>query len=51
MGWLFNWRTLGVIFLAYFLITRPASAAGLVHKGLGVASNAGDSLGTFVSHL
>jgi len=51
MGWLLNWRTLGVIFIAYFLITRPASAAALVHKGLHAAGHAGDSLGAFVSRL
>lgn len=51
MGWLFNWRVWLIVFVAYFLYTSPSAAAAKVHQGLGVVSNAGDSLSTFVNRL
>jgi hypothetical protein len=45
------WRTIAVVFLLFFVITRPASAAALVHKGLHQVARAGGSVGTFVSSL
>lgn len=43
-GWL-------VLFLAVWLITAPLSAAGMVHKGIGMAQHAAHSGQTFLSHL
>jgi len=46
-----SWRTIAVVLTLYLVIFRPVSAAGLVHKGMHMASHAGDSIGTFASHL
>jgi hypothetical protein len=51
MGWLFNWRVWLAAFAVFYLIHSPAGAAGLVHKGTGMASQAGRSLSTFVNRL
>lgn len=40
-----------VIFLAYFLITRPAGAATAVHHIFNGLKSAGSSLATFVNNL
>ena len=40
-----------VIFLAYFLVTRPADAATAVHHLFNGLMSAGSSLATFVTNL
>ncbi|MCO6004884.1 hypothetical protein NE236_07815 [Actinoallomurus purpureus] len=45
----FKWG--GLAFLAFYLISRPHSAANVVHGALGGISGAANSLSTFVSDL
>jgi hypothetical protein len=48
---LLSWRFWLIIFTGFYLITNPAGAARMVHKGTGAASHAGHSLSTFVNRL
>ncbi len=40
-----------VIFLAYFLLTKPNGAASDVQHGLGLLKDAGNSLATFFNNI
>lgn len=46
-----RWRLLLLIVAGFYLLTNPAGAARLVHKGFAEAGKAGHSLSTFVNRL
>lgn len=41
----------GTLLVLFFVITQPASSAGLVHNILGMLRDAAESLITFVSNV
>lgn len=51
MGWLLSPRVWIAGFVIFYLITSPAGAARLFHKGTGALSHAGHSLSVFVDRL
>lgn len=51
MGWIFSWRVWLAGFVIFYLLTSPAGAARVVHKGTGKLSDAGHSLSVFVNKL
>jgi hypothetical protein len=40
-----------VVFLAYYLLTRPTGAAGAIHNLLNMLKSAGSSIATFLNSL
>ena len=51
MGFLLSLRFWLAAFLIFYLLTNPAGAAQMVHKGTGKLSDAGHSLSVFVNRL